>query len=190
MNNHNLFYEIPVPCCHLWVINSTINNYIVNKFMYSHSQSKICHESFFDLSLHFQYISIKALACSSDASVKYVSIVESFIQGLVMLVLETRSCFKLRIIIAERRYEYLFVTNIFGHLFTFSRKTISHGFSFSGGHVTVIFRITVGGFCVLGKFIVTLFRVVFVFNCCLFSVLVFIASPVVLEASLPIGHKN
>ena len=88
------------------------------------------------------------------------------------------------------RYEYLFVTNIFGHLFTFSKKTISHGFSFSGGHVTVIFRITVGGFCVLGKFIVTLFRVVFVFNCCLFSVWVFIASPVVLEASLPIGHKK
>ena len=113
-----------------------------------------------------------------------------FNQGLIMLVLGTRSCFKLRIIIAERRYEYLFVTNIFGHLFTFSKKTISHGFCFSGGHVTVIFRITVGGFCVLGKFIVTLFRVVFVFNCCLFSVWVFIASPVVLEASLPIGHKK
>ena len=47
MNNHNLFYEIPVPCCHLWVITSTINNYIVNKFMYSYSQSKICHKIFF-----------------------------------------------------------------------------------------------------------------------------------------------
>ena len=55
-----------------------------------------------------------------------IAIVKSFIQGLLMLIRGTQSCFKFRIIFAERRCKYLFVTNIFGNFFIVCRKTISH----------------------------------------------------------------
>ena len=93
-----------------------------------------------------------------------IAIVKSFIQGLLMLIRGTQSCFKFRIIFTERRCKYLFVTNIFGNFFIVCRKTISHGFSFYGVRVRFIFHISVEGFFILRKFIVTLFRVAYVFN--------------------------
>ena len=81
-----------------------------------------------------------------------------------MLIRGTQLCFKFRIIFTEQRCKYLFVTNIFGNFFIVCRKTISHGFSFYGVRVRFIFHISVGGFFILRKFIVTLFRVAYVFN--------------------------
>ena len=78
-----------------------------------------------------------------------------------MLIRGTQSCFKFRIIFTEQRCKYLFVTNIFGNFFIVCRKTISHGFSFYCVRVRFIFHISVGGFFILRKFIVTLFRDVF-----------------------------
>ena len=161
----------PYPCEHSYPKLLSLGNYFYDQQLYRKqvyatptAKAKSVTTDLLDLFQHFKKISVKALACSSAASVKdfhfYSRTGNAYLWNSIV--------FQLRIILAEQRYKYIFFTNIFSNFFIVCRKTISHGFSFYGGRVRYIFHISVGGLFISGKFIVTLFRVGFVFNhCCL-----------------------
>ena len=160
----------PYPCEHSYPKLLSLGNYFYDQQLYRKqlyatptAKAKSVSTDLLDLFQHFKKISVKALACSSAASEKlYSRTGNAYLWNSIV--------FQLRIILAEQRYKYIFFTNIFSNFFIVCRQTISHGFSFYGGRVRYIFHISVGGLFISGKFIVTLFRVGFVFNHCLFTV--------------------
>ena len=186
----------PYPCEHSYPKLLSLSNYFYDQQLYRKqvyatptAKAKSVSADLLDLFQHFNKTSVKALACSSAASVfqhfnktsvkalacSSAASVKDFHREKLYsrtgnAYLWNSIVFQLRIILAEQRYKYIFFTNIFSNFFIVCRKTISHGFSFYGGRVRYIFHISVGGLFISGKFIVTPFRVGFVFNHCLFTV--------------------
>ena len=104
----------PYPCQHSYPKLLSLGNYFYDQQLYRKqvyatptAKAKSVSTDLLDLFQHFKKISVKALACSSAASVKDFHR-EKLIQGLVMHICGTQSCFNWGLFLQNRDISIFF----------------------------------------------------------------------------------